>query len=67
MHLWTTSQCWLRAGGTITREHVDGLARVKYIESVYGPELYYLFQDVKKLFDPRSIMNPGKKIIQYRN
>lgn len=57
----------IRAGGTITGEHGDGLARVKYIESVYGPAIYYLFQDVKKLFDPRCIMNPGKKIIQYRN
>jgi glycolate oxidase len=57
----------IRAGETITGEHGDGLARVKYIESVYGPEIYHLFQDVKKLFDPRCIMNPGKKIIQYRN
>jgi len=52
----------IRTGGTITGEHGDGLARVKYIESVYGPEIYYLFKEVKKLFDPRCIMNPGKKI-----
>ena len=29
----------MRAGGTITGEHGDGMARVKYIESVYGPEI----------------------------
>ena len=57
----------IRAGGTITGEHGDGLARVKYIESVYGPEIYCLFREVKRLFDPRCIMNPGKKVIQYRN
>jgi glycolate oxidase len=57
----------IRTGGTITGEHGDGLARAKYIESVYGPEIYYLFQDIKKLFDPRCIMNPGKKIIRYTN
>jgi len=57
----------IRAGGTITGEHGDGLARVKYIESVYGTEIYCLFREVKRLFDPRCIMNPGKKVIQYRN
>jgi glycolate oxidase len=50
-------------GGTITGEHGDGLARVKYIESMYGRELFSLFKDVKKLFDPKSLMNPGKKVI----
>jgi glycolate oxidase len=53
----------IRAGGTITGEHGDGLARVKYIESVYGSEIYYLFQEIKQLFDPRYIMNVGKKVI----
>jgi glycolate oxidase len=57
----------IKAGGTITGEHGDGLARVKYIESVYGPEIYSLFGEIKKLFDPRSIMNVGKKVIQVRN
>ena len=54
-------------GGTITGEHGDGLARTKYIESVYGPRIYYLFKEIKKLFDPRCIMNVGKKVIQPRN
>jgi glycolate oxidase len=53
----------IRAGGTITGEHGDGLARVKYIESVYGSEIYYLFREIKQLFDPRYIMNVGKKVI----
>ena len=57
----------IKLGGTITGEHGDGLARVKYIESVYGPRIYYLFKEIKKLFDPRCIMNVGKKVIQPRN
>jgi FAD/FMN-containing dehydrogenase len=57
----------IRAGGTITGEHGDGLARVKYIESVYGSEIFSLFLQIKKLFDPKFIMNPGKKVIQYPN
>ena len=57
----------IRGGGTITGEHGDGLARVRYIESVYGPRIYYLFREIKKLFDPRCIMNVGKKVVQCRN
>ena len=53
----------IRNGGTITGEHGDGLVRVKYIESMYGRDLFSLFKDIKKLFDPKSIMNPGKKVI----
>jgi glycolate oxidase len=54
----------IRAGGTITGEHGDGLARAKYVESLYGQEIFSLFRKVKKLFDPKFIMNPGKKVIQ---
>jgi glycolate oxidase len=53
----------IRNGGTITGEHGDGLIRVKYIESMYGRDLFSLFRDVKRLFDPKFLMNPGKKII----
>jgi glycolate dehydrogenase FAD-linked subunit len=50
-------------GGTITGEHGDGLARSKYVKQVYGSRLYSLFKQVKQLFDPQLIMNPGKKVI----
>jgi glycolate oxidase len=50
-------------GGTITGEHGDGLARSKYVQMVYGNRLYSLFKQVKNLFDPRMILNPGKKVI----
>ncbi|HEX7033520.1 MAG TPA: FAD-binding oxidoreductase [Nitrososphaera sp.] len=52
----------MRVGGTITGEHGDGLARVNYIEMMYGKELTCLFSDVKRLFDPGFTMNPGKKV-----
>lgn len=54
----------IRAGGTITGEHGDGLARVKYIKYVYGNKIFSLFREIKTLFDPKFIMNPGKKVIQ---
>jgi FAD/FMN-containing dehydrogenase len=30
---------------------------------MYGRDLFSLFRDVKRLFDPKFLMNPGKKII----
>jgi glycolate oxidase len=52
----------IKSGGTITGEHGDGLARVKYIPSMYGHEIFSIFLQIKKMFDPKSLMNPGKKI-----
>ena len=52
----------IKSGGTITGEHGDGLARTKYIKYVYTSEIVSLFKEVKKLFDPKFIMNPGKKL-----
>ena len=52
----------IKSGGTITGEHGDGLARVKYIPSMYGHEIFSIFLQVKKMFDPKYLMNPGKKI-----
>lgn len=52
----------IRSGGTITGEHGDGLARVGYIEQMYGPKITVLFRQVKELFDPNYLLNPGKKV-----
>jgi glycolate dehydrogenase FAD-linked subunit len=52
----------IRTGGTITGEHGDGIARVKYIPSMYGNKIFSIFLQVKKIFDPKFILNPGKKI-----
>ncbi len=48
-------------GGTISGEHGDGLARTSFIRSQYGP-LYRVFQQVKDIFDPHNLLNPGKII-----
>lgn len=48
-------------GGTISGEHGDGLSRTAFIRSQYGP-LYRVFQQVKDVFDPHNLMNPGKII-----
>ncbi|MFB5632254.1 MAG: FAD-binding oxidoreductase [Nitrosopumilus sp.] len=52
----------IRMGGTITAEHGDGLARSEFIKKQYGKTNYQTFQEIKKLFDPNNILNPGKII-----
>lgn len=48
--------------GSITAEHNDGLIRSPYLEAMYGKEIMALFREVKKIFDPLNIFNPGKKV-----
>jgi FAD/FMN-containing dehydrogenase len=48
--------------GSITGEHNDGLVRTPYVEKMFGPEMVALFMEVKKIFDPQNIFNPGKKV-----
>ncbi|HLG22584.1 MAG TPA: FAD-binding and (Fe-S)-binding domain-containing protein [Candidatus Manganitrophaceae bacterium] len=51
-----------RFDGSICGEHGDGRVRAEFLEALYGPEMYGLFKQVKKLFDPENILNPGVKI-----
>ncbi len=48
--------------GSITGEHNDGLIRTPYLEEMYGAEIVGLFREVKNIFDPLGIFNPGKKV-----
>ena len=52
----------LAYGGSITGEHNDGLVRTPYVEKMFGPAMYALFMETKKIFDPHNIFNPGKKV-----
>jgi Fe-S oxidoreductase len=49
----------LALGGTISGEHADGLSRTSFIKRQYGP-LSEVFRQVKQIFDPQNILNPGK-------
>jgi FAD/FMN-containing dehydrogenase/Fe-S oxidoreductase len=51
-----------RFGGVMSGEHGDGLQRSELNEKIFGPELYQVMRDFKHLFDPRGLMNPGKKV-----
>ncbi len=52
----------IKLGGTITAEHGDGLARSEFIKKQYGTKNYQVFKEIKKLFDPKNVLNPGKII-----
>ena len=45
-------------GGSLSGEHGDGRLRTPYLRRAYGP-LVDAFQEVKRLFDPQGILNPG--------
>lgn len=46
-------------GGTISGEHGDGLSRTAFLRTQYGP-LYRVFREIKEIFDPHNLLNPGK-------
>ncbi len=50
----------LEFGGALSGEHGDGLVRSPFMRKMYGPVLYEAFQQIKRAFDPRGILNPGK-------
>lgn len=49
-------------GGSTSGEHNDGRLRGPYLEKVYGPEVYSLFEKTKQIFDPYNTLNTGVKM-----
>jgi FAD/FMN-containing dehydrogenase/Fe-S oxidoreductase len=49
----------LELGGTVSTQHGTGLARTPWVARQYGP-LYQVFRELKAIFDPQSLFNPGK-------
>lgn len=45
-------------GGSLSGEHGDGRLRTPFLSRAYGP-LVEVFSEVKRLFDPDGILNPG--------
>lgn len=49
-----------KLGGTISGEHGIGLVQKPYLDIVFGETEMRLMREIKKVFDPHHILNPGK-------
>ena len=52
----------IKLGGSITAEHNDGLIRTPYLNKMFSPKIIGIFSEIKQIFDPQDIFNPGKKV-----
>lgn len=48
-------------GGTLAGEHGDGRLRTKWLARMWSADALALFEEVKDVFDPLRILNPGVK------
>jgi Fe-S oxidoreductase len=46
--------------GAYSGEHGDGLVRSEWVAWQFGARLTRTFEEIKDLFDPQGLMNPGK-------
>lgn len=47
-------------GGTVSAEHGIGLLKKPYLHYSRSPEEIHYMKQIKKIFDPQNIINPGK-------
>lgn len=52
----------MRLGGSISGEHGIGSLKTAYVEEALGPVAVRVQAEVKGVFDPKLLLNPGKKI-----
>lgn len=57
--LFAAAQLVGKYGGSISGEHGDGRARSQLLPKMYSQQAVDLFAQVKALFDPKNLMNPG--------
>ncbi|MCA9441592.1 MAG: 4Fe-4S dicluster domain-containing protein, partial [Candidatus Omnitrophica bacterium] len=55
----------LKYGGAFSGEHGDGFARSEFLKVTHGEQVIEAFREVKRLFDPDGLMNPGKIVDPY--
>jgi Fe-S oxidoreductase len=48
--------------GTLSGEHGIGIARTEYLPEQVGEAIYQLMRQIKYVFDPKNVFNPGKII-----
>ncbi|MEU6026653.1 FAD-binding and (Fe-S)-binding domain-containing protein [Streptomyces tauricus] len=53
-------------GGSLSGEHGDGQARAELLPKMYGPRVIGLLEQVKDLWDPDGLLNPGMLVRPHR-
>jgi Fe-S oxidoreductase len=48
--------------GSLSGEHGDGMVRSEWNRKMFGPAIYETFRQVKHIFDPHGLLNPGKVV-----
>ncbi|ALL79829.1 FAD-linked oxidase (plasmid) [Pseudonocardia sp. EC080610-09] len=65
-HVWDTAGAVfttaLQLGGTLTGEHGVGLLKRRWLRDELGPDALDLQQQLRTVFDPRGVLNPGKAL-----
>ncbi|MEM9933421.1 MAG: FAD-linked oxidase C-terminal domain-containing protein [Bacteroidota bacterium] len=56
----STAELVKKYDGSLSGEHGDGRVRAEFIPHMVGPKNYELFQELKRVWDPQNIFNPGK-------
>jgi FAD/FMN-containing dehydrogenase/Fe-S oxidoreductase len=59
---WETAALVRQFKGSLAAEHGVGIARTEFMEQQVGPRLLGLMRDIKSIFDPSGLFNPGKII-----
>jgi FAD/FMN-containing dehydrogenase/Fe-S oxidoreductase len=49
-------------GGVMSGEHGDGRVRGPLLEAFYGPVIMEAFREIKRIFDPNNVLNPGNVV-----
>ncbi len=49
-------------GGSWSGEHGDGQLPGEFLPRMFGDDLYHAFRELKGVFDPDNLMNPGKVV-----
>lgn len=55
----------VKMGGTISGEHGIGYVQKEYMDIAFSETQLSLMKQIKKVFDPNGILNPGKIFVNY--
>ena len=64
-YVHAAAQLVVSLGGSLSGEHGDGQSRGELLTIMFGPELVGAFGEMKRIWDPDGLMNPGKVVDPY--